>query len=785
MSQKIRTIKLKCLRGATGETIIELDPNKPMTVMFGENGTGKSTIIDALDLVCNENIGSLSDRSIGGIRIQYLHSVGQQQSELSVEVTTDQGTWTGAVQSNRIVVTNAPGRPQVHILRRARILKLVEATPSERYGELRHFIDVTKVESAENRLSSAIREVEGRNRDYVVRKSEAYMALRRLWEAEGRPGSATEREWAAEMAAADADALNRTWEEANTLHSFIIRAIDLTEQRMRLQAELAEKRRYRDLCKDETDQAEQLDRKATPRLSTILSEVLAFISPPHEPDLCPVCEQPIVAQDLRCRLVAKIASMKDMGTLASRLETANRAVVTAESALTHLEQALMSVVNNVLDKLRASSMASVASLSLDWSKFSPLLQSQADPDTRLLPLAEEVIRHTRCIVDSIREEGDAALAHANKLNAIRGYYQSIIETETNDTEATRTLARLNRMLEIVRGSRHEYVDNILDAVEDNCNRLYERLHPGETLGKLKLEMDPEQRGSLLQNAKFGDHDGIPPQAYFSESHLDTLGFCLFMAVAKHQSGEDAIIVLDDVFTSVDAGHLTRVIKLLEEECSHCRQIIVATHYRDWLERYRISGGPGNKVHLLHLRRWSYSAGVRSDKMKLAVDDLRNAIMRDPFERREVANQAGILLEALLDGLAMSYRCGVPRSPTNAYTLGELLDATTRASRLVKTLRHMVPVNDNGPIPASGTEIQIEPLIVSIRQFAFIRNQVGCHFNLQGNLISENDIKRFGECVVELADAFTCTECGGIPDRQAGTHFRCACRHIVMTPLRLS
>ena len=50
-------------RGATTRLQLDFDGGKPVALVFGENGTGKTTIVDALDAVGNCSKGSLEDKS--------------------------------------------------------------------------------------------------------------------------------------------------------------------------------------------------------------------------------------------------------------------------------------------------------------------------------------------------------------------------------------------------------------------------------------------------------------------------------------------------------------------------------------------------------------------------------------------------------------------------------------------------------------------------------------------------------------------------------------------------
>lgn len=59
----LKKLKIVSFRGASQPLELAFDPNKPVILIFGENGTGKSTIIDALDFVLNGQPGSLDDRA--------------------------------------------------------------------------------------------------------------------------------------------------------------------------------------------------------------------------------------------------------------------------------------------------------------------------------------------------------------------------------------------------------------------------------------------------------------------------------------------------------------------------------------------------------------------------------------------------------------------------------------------------------------------------------------------------------------------------------------------------
>jgi hypothetical protein len=352
----------------------------------------------------------------------------------------------------------------------------------------------------------------------------------------------------------------------------------------------------------------------------------------------------------------------------------------------------------------------------------------------------------------------------------------------------RVLKGLAAAHDLVKSTRIEYTQRILDEVAEECNRLYAAIHPDEGLAISKVELDQRQRASLSQMVNFGEYTDVPPQAYFSEAHLDTLGFCFWLAFAKRENSDgEGILVLDDVFTSVDSQHRRRLADLVVQEGTHFSQIIVTTHDRNWHDYFRNTHGPGNLTEVFHLQPWSIEKGISSYRTVLAVQDLVNAIHATPFERQAVASKAGVLLEATLDALALQYRCRVARTMDNVYDLGELLDGTASLFKSLELEKPMLDPAGQPIAPPACAMVRPKEILASLRTTVVVRNQVGAHHNVYGAGLADCDVREFAELTVELVQALICPECGQIPSTRAGTHFHSSCSEptaVRMTPLQL-
>ncbi len=61
----LKALIIEHLRGSVVPFNLPFDKNKKLTVIYGENGTGKSTICDAFEFLGKGKVGSLENRGRG------------------------------------------------------------------------------------------------------------------------------------------------------------------------------------------------------------------------------------------------------------------------------------------------------------------------------------------------------------------------------------------------------------------------------------------------------------------------------------------------------------------------------------------------------------------------------------------------------------------------------------------------------------------------------------------------------------------------------------------------
>lgn len=767
---RLEVLSIANYRGAAGRLRLDFDRSKAIAVVFGENGTGKTTIADALDALGNCSIGSLEDRS--STSRAHLPTIGKSASDIDIQLTAGGNSWTATV--SRAGVTCAPEpRPYIRILRRSHLLRLVNAEPAERYKGLQRFIDVEKVERAEAALAEACTAARRRVELTTVRRDTASRSLEVIWKNEGNPGEDA-LEWAKRESEADPAVLRSDARSlTETAAAVALAKVQLKEFDEAIAA-AASQRQEVAAVKLEIENLPSADAPQIMGLTALLQRALEYLSTAPSKDACPVCQQVIAAEQLKTDLHARLQQFAPFEAVRQKEEAANTKVSTAQHRVGPEREKVLAASRSLLVFLKLPGIQLVCGVNADDTAFRHFAAAD-DNEPVALDGARKLIELLDVRCNALRQGAEDVLRRAGWIEALALQYKAYVEAAgALDTDGRRKRA-LDRALQVVRSTRIAFTQNILNSVTQECNRLYSFVHPGEALAISALELDPDKRASLNQRADFEGHRDVPPQAYFSESHLDTLGFCFWMALTKRDfPNKNAVIVLDDVFTSVDAQHLNRLAQLVIDESANFAHVLVTTHQRMWRDIYKNPHGAGRFTQLFELQRWTLPKGISSYRSLLAVEDLDQALQAAPFDRQAAASKAGILLEAMLDCLALQFRCRVARTHDGNYTLGELLDGTSSLFKKLTVLRPQTAFTNPAAAQqhaAQGAQGEVD----GIRAMAFVRNQVGAHFNAAGSEISDRDVEGFAKATMQLAKALTCAVCGQIPSVKTGTHFQCSCR----------
>ena len=776
MKMPMQQLSISGFRGAT-KSIDLIFEDKPVVMIFGENGTGKSTIVDAIDFICNECAGPLEGRQSTPVK-EYLPSLGGKAADLKVQLKWATKTWNATLDGAKAKIIGGSPRPKARILRRTQILEIVDAQPAKRYEAFSRFVSVPKVEQSESALREAVRTVDVEFDAAARGFSEAQTALKRLQTEAG--ASATDlMKWAKDKNDIDPKDLTARTQHITTLLSSVQAARTALNGLTQTRGQAAEDAQSVQTLTIDLQAAEEKSEEAKNDLLKLLDVAAVYLTQHEDQDSCPICERPIDRAELVGRLTARKASGALVIAASAELDAAKKLEERRQTLVRDAQTRFFRAAASMLKEFSGSNSPAVVGTKVEWNTFSLVKDVVTDEQIEAADLqAQGLLGICESYDPALQSEKAALSSELEALRAIKLQFAAVVKSG-KQAKAQETLSkRLKAVLNIVEAQRKAYVDQALASITQRVDSLYAKLHPGEKLGDIKLQLDPNKRGSLNVSSRFESKTGIPPQAYYSEAHMDTLGICIFIALAEKDVAANTLLVLDDVLTSADQPHVDRFISVIHEELT--LPVLITTHYRPWRDRYRYATGPVGNVHLIELLSWTQERGVRHTKTKLEIDQLKALLAIEPIDRQALASKAGVLLEAALRELCIQYKCKMSFNAEGQHTLGEYLNGID--SKLRKLMKCVTNSKSVSPSTPTQTSTDILPLLAAVDSMTWIRNQVGAHFNLSGMDLTDAQISEFAKSTCSLLDALICLECGELPRKNTGSFFACTCKGQELHPL---
>jgi DNA repair exonuclease SbcCD ATPase subunit len=159
----IQRLDIKGFRGVSQKKSLLF--NGKSVLLFGENGTGKSTFVDALEKLFTGEVQTLDHRAQGLSSQRHGPHIKYAAEKPEIAVTLTDGTRIEASGDSSLFSTTVLkyldiSRQPIYILRRGQILAFIESQPRDRYELLRPYLTLSEVEEAEGAFVKADEQIQ-------------------------------------------------------------------------------------------------------------------------------------------------------------------------------------------------------------------------------------------------------------------------------------------------------------------------------------------------------------------------------------------------------------------------------------------------------------------------------------------------------------------------------------------------------------------------------------------------------------------------------------------------
>lgn len=781
MKVSIKKIQIRNLRGIRE---ISIDLGGENLLILGENGTGKSSIVDAVELFFTKDIEKFAGRAdIQKLDvIPFIGSDFERNIELTLSIDSSAQDSIKLNYSRSPVYTAFPAtytdffslatqRP--FILHRYQLMRFIEERPAKRYESLSTLIGMEKLdeivkswrkvlsqfekekENAELNAQALLREVQSWMNKDVLTDSEVCEAVNSKIIPLGLV-SIKERAEIVNRQEALKGKFSRpiNFARAEALRTAKSRLGDFEANLQMLFST------YVTLYQVWQTYLEKSSIVTDAPFDQILADGYKLIVE-KSLDYCPLCEQTIGNRDeLIGRLDKRLQNLHDLMHIRQSVDKEKNNL---QKSVVRVQESL----NQVRDSFAAASIQDLTSFS-DLIKLLHTLEIKAENEIVILDSPE-----------TIRESATLLLFFNERRNV-----QTWLDTqlaELNPTETEQTILDINNFLarldekwidwqerrRIALDARQKYEQNqllcarliearragiqkILDDLQSEFIRIYNLIHPGEGHKAISILMDENKANSAELYAEVHGIQAMHPMGHYSEGHLDSMGLCIFLALIKKFNSDLKLIVLDDVLTSIDSGHRLRVARLIANEFKDY-QIILTTHDEFWANELGVVFKNDHiPLKLIRMNPWNQQDGATYNEYAATDWDYYQEQIKVGRKTEAIAG-AGRALERFLFTMRRNLHLEIPATMDDRYTIGDLY------GKYFSWLDSKLIVRPDFP----DFKQQQTLLKEDLDDYWRFRNWAGAHYNEWGEKVSQQEAKRFVEIVRDIVSNMQCPACSAL------------------------
>ena len=685
---KIESITISGIRGI--KSTLPLNLNKRSILIFGENGSGKSSLTDAIEWYYSDGVEHLISKETGvtkgrgSLRNLFIPdnedafiNIQHSNDKLNAIKTIDSALKASASNSSDdykdyLLATQSENL----ILRYRDLVEFIIATPGEKLEKLQNIIGFSAVTDVRGLLKKSAgritRDIRSANYDNQ-KETKQSVILENL----------KQNAFTDDQLFAGANQLIKPLQIGKTIESHkdiqdVLKSIETKEDTALLEQisfytkageNLTEivgnidniHSSYKDYHTTYTELQKDPENIRKLQLLSLLKEGQSVLkNDVVQDDYCPLCLQEKSKIELIKELNERILELEELEEEKDKLEEQGQ-------KLNEILRVNVNIIDGLLkeklikEEQQAKHLENIQQLGTSLNDFSDELKKELiAKDTIQEPGKTQINKNE--ISELAKEAQDTAKAlteskssnikfqiYTKLFHAVTAYnqYQSIKRQQGILTKQQETFQLL--FADFIK-RQEEALNVFLKMFSANIDEYYTTMNPNEKIEDIKLVPIKDKNDDLVGitiEYSFFDETTTVPTAYFSESHINCLGLSFFLASVKAFNKQNEFFVLDDVISSFDMPHRSRFAKLLTDKFG-AFQILLLTHERGFFEL--VASDVKSKGWLIQDFKWSKENGVEIEE---GITDIKERILKK-FEGKDkegLGNDIRVYTEKVMKKIA--------------------------------------------------------------------------------------------------------------------------------------
>ena len=761
---KIKTISIKAIRGIPD---LSLDFDGQDVLIKGDNGTGKSSILDAIEFFFTGKISSFEGAGTGSLSTK--RNLCHHRFELSdseVTVTFSPGNislnrkydeFSGI--SSELSEYFLGAQKGKFILHRSEMLKYIVTRPADRFKAIASILGTEELDNIELQLRQLYNNLQGRVNEKKGKIQKNFQEISDILEADVTSLSEILPVLNNKRSSLGLDPLKSLSDLEQPIKSLVplvqnLENIGALQEFITLKEKVSEPiledigYELNDVYKRAESLIERQYNQELFKRTTFMRQGMTYLSE-SEKNICPFCRQEVNKD----KLLEEINNR--LGVLIGLSEEASELRQIIGGIKEKFERAIRKI-NSIIED--SSSYEEFSSFSLSLDKIKIANEEFLEQLKRTETLEELIsLSNYRTIFSDLESVTSKFYEDLNeKISEIVSPERSedlikLIEITSSLKIKVKEINELNCSLEIdnsiynisekiysvFKQNKEEKIEQIYIDIIDDINLYYSILHHDDPHKDINLHLTSGR--SVELNMDVFEIEQTDPRGYISEGHLDSLGLCIFLAFVKKFNEGCTLLILDDVVTTIDQGHREYIGKLLSGHFQEF-QLLITTHDAIWFNQLQKYG----RYKVYTINRWTEDYGPYISQHIPTWEIISKKL--DEGDKLGAGSDARRYLEWILKTMCRNTLTKIVLKDDHLLTVADLYyDLKARMNKLI----------------ADETERNnIVYAFEELERRTFMGNLL-VHDNPQAELLHLDEVRRFCESVEYLKTVLSCHECNSL------------------------
>lgn len=403
-------------------------------------------------------------------------------------------------------------------------------------------------------------------------------------------------------------------------------------------------------------------------------------------DTCPLCDKPYEG-DLIEHIKSKKCHLKELSEKINKLETKRKELlILINNFIKIIEITLSNLEGKDIDVIITQLKECIVNVKQPLEECKDILENDIksiDKDfdfiTRvdikeynsLLKSEEEIKEKVSKKIETLSKDESRKLLVsdfqiANKLE----------NSFTKWTQLNKKIKKFKKISSTFEKIKSDYIESTKRSVEASFDKISSDVSKyfkileidNKVVADPKIILISEKDKAVELEIKFGGDTVRPIYKVLSESQISSFGLSVFLASVKNFNTSFKFIIFDDIINSFDAHKRLYIIDLLSKHFSDY-QILLLTHDSIWLDLLQKRFPQWIRKHFTG---WDYIIGPRMEPGKNAYERINEYLLKD--NPNEAGLTFGVYLEWILQQLCENLKATVIYKRRKDYTLSELFQA---------------------------------------------------------------------------------------------------------------